>query len=1253
LCRTLAAAVLLTACSGTDRVAGPDGTEPDDWGTFQPALAAGPPALVCGAATTVDLLADGTTLAGTVTAANDDASLYVTFETTDPWWIGRSAVAATASASEIPRNGAGNPVIGKFPYKQKHRDAPHSVTWEIPLSDVDGPQAVIAAFAELGEDAEGAWADGRPFDDSGSWATYFTHDVQECEGTVVGTDGGTVEFDDRLELVIPSGSLEDPALITVADVPSAPSPFLAGAVFDFGPDGLGFDPPATGTLRYDPSALPADVPEEEIRPAALVDGLLEFLPVVARDLEANSVSFDVSHFSVYGLAYPGVDLAVESLHVDPNPARYVDEILVVLNVENTGAASTSVDAKALIALSGVFVFQESLPESCEPDTEIGRNGETEIPCDVGVIGPGETASFELLLKPLIVPGTLEPKTLHIQAEVFPDPSTGFADIEPSNDGAIVDLPVLPDVSADLRMKAFGPGTTAQAGLERSISATLESLAESVDPVDATIVFEFPDAGSTGIEVVTGQLPTGCTWGQSSSSTTISCPVGTLAPGEEATRAVVVRPLQVKVYSVSATGLPLAGDPTPDNNDQGGSWQSTATVADIDASITRPLAEIGVGETTTFSARAKNLGGDRLPAGTLRIEVEGEADLVTGDADCDVIAVSNRSAALNCPLPQLASGESSPNFELTVRATTAGIDLTGHAILLLPDYVDDTNAANDTDQAVVTVRPDNLVDFAVEQLQESADPVKPGQEVTYSAQATLLSAATTPVTGGSYVLRVEGDVDFVSQGDPGCGTSSLTVGEGVEMTCPLGSYVASEVKTFSLTVSPPTAPQSLAVSASVVPGAGYEETDPSNNELTTSTSVEPLSADLLMSLLLDDPDPVEAGNVVRYEAFARSATGSDDVPDAVVRFLLDGDAELVNLPTGVGFSCESVDTSSADVAVLCTIETLRSVDPKRFIYDVRALSGPTLDAEVEIFADSETTTDTDGTNNRQTQQTTVSTGSSSYSGRVVFSSDRDGQPDLYVKDLATGGVTRLTNDGVAEYGPTWSPDGTRIAFRRESETFLNSFDIWMIDSDGSGLTRLTTTGDAGTPNWSPDGTEIVYNDSNDGDWEIYVLQVASPSTIRKLTDDTNQDLAPDWSPDGTTIVFREAPQFSDDRFWTMSAVDGSGLTFLPFADGGLGSPVWSPDGSRIAYSIQVASTGEANVEVFDLVTGTRTVVEADGTSNRAPSWSPDGAHLVFQKNELNPDLFNDDYDLWIVPSDGSSASELVESSAEDESGPDWN
>ena len=101
--------------------------------------------------------------------------------------------------------------------------------------------------------------------------------------------------------------------------------------------------------------------------------------------------------------------------------------------------------------------------------------------------------------------------------------------------------------------------------------------------------------------------------------------------------------------------------------------------------------------------------------------------------------------------------------------------------------------------------------------------------------------------------------------------------------------------------------------------------------------------------------------------------------------------------------------------------------------------------------------------------------------------------LIIMDSSGGGRRQLTSN-LNDSSPDWSPTGNKIVFMRQ--TGIN-WDIWVINSDGTGETKLTSDGAIdGLPAWSPDGTSVAFLSNHGGTWAIWVMN-ANGSNQRKL------------------------------------------------------------------------------------------------------------------------------------------------------------
>jgi uncharacterized repeat protein (TIGR02543 family) len=277
-------------------------------------------------------------------------------------------------------------------------------------------------------------------------------------------------------------------------------------------------------------------------------------------------------------------------------------------------------------------------------------------------------------------------------------------------------------------------------------------------------------------------------------------------------------------------------------------------------------------------------------------------------------------------------------------------------------------------------------------------------------------------------------------------------------------------------------------------------------------------------------------------------------------------------------------------------------------------------------------------------------------------------DIWMMNPDGTGQTNVTNTPDArEYDPELSPDGTRVAFISNLVTEGNpdgDYEIFSSALDGSDLVQVTDvsppdqweTYASYDPTWSPDGTRIAF--SGDRQWssiELFVINADGSGGETRLTDpsDFADKWDPDWSPDGTKILFTHGFAFG----WDLHTInpDGTEETNLtPDPDEETYSAerngTWSSDGTRIAFDTDRHCCGNypnPNTEIYVMeypsgqlsrVTddGPYVANESDQPQDEDPTWSPDGSQLIFTSDR------NGGYDLFVVdappvPSGAATAS----------------
>jgi len=309
--------------------------------------------------------------------------------------------------------------------------------------------------------------------------------------------------------------------------------------------------------------------------------------------------------------------------------------------------------------------------------------------------------------------------------------------------------------------------------------------------------------------------------------------------------------------------------------------------------------------------------------------------------------------------------------------------------------------------------------------------------------------------------------------------------------------------------------------------------------------------------------------------------------------------------------------------------------------------------------------------------------------IAFTSKRDGQPRIWVKQLATGGEAAVTS-GPDDF-PRFSPDGSAILFLRREGTTNSIYRSALV---GGEPRRLLS--DAVQADWSPDGRSIAFLRSGSDEGRtvsIVGIAAADGTGAREIARVANRQLVhPRWSPDGTTIAAGEVSIAGAPRGYHLVDAKSGAVTMLPslLGTGFLSSPAWSRSGRHLIYSqaesvvanvtsssarvfrqdirsgkgesllwipsnalvLDVLETGQVVFDASPVRENLREAVfgsrpGADGgwltqgnASDRQPAYSPDGEWIVFSSNRSG------DLDLWEVSRKTGAVRRLTDDRSDD-------
>lgn len=258
--------------------------------------------------------------------------------------------------------------------------------------------------------------------------------------------------------------------------------------------------------------------------------------------------------------------------------------------------------------------------------------------------------------------------------------------------------------------------------------------------------------------------------------------------------------------------------------------------------------------------------------------------------------------------------------------------------------------------------------------------------------------------------------------------------------------------------------------------------------------------------------------------------------------------------------------------------------------------------------------------------------------IAYVSNGKYNDDIFLTNLSNTVTYNLTNSRSRDWHPTWSANGTQIAFNSDRD---GNPEIYIMNANGSDPRNISANAAVDvSPDWSPMRNEIAFISNRDVGYDLYIYTLETGQT-RRLTVDGQAKSDPDWSPTGQEIAYWVLTDDNNAQLTTIHVETGEIHTLI--ATGQNLWPAWSPDGNQIAF--HSGTSGSDDLFIYQIADARIQPLVTGSSNDKMAAWSPGGEQIVFVSDR------DGNENLYLMNADGTHVQRLTDSPG-DEDSPTW-